>query len=615
MNLKRRKSLKNSARLERPSMGIDDYELPDTIPEPPQEKPERAAKAPKEMDGIPASLHMEVTVLGAMMLEREATQQAFSRLVAEDFSLDSHKRVFRAIQAVTNGYDIGEEEEIQSLVRQELMRRRELESIGGISYLLYLTEGVPRHFNIESYVKIIKDKSLLRKLMGLFHDAETRTSDQSEDGIDIATDVITKITEAIETNQTKTEVFDSPTMAMDAVERLLNNPKQETAIATGFRPLDEFTNGGIRLGELWIIGASPSRGKTTLARQIVKHVVRNGIPCYVHSGEMTKESWYDVTACLMVGLPAWKVRNPLLMNLSEQEALRSGLHELSGLPFHISDAGGINIDKLIWNASRAVRQHNIQMLVIDYAQIINATGKDERQKVTTVAQKLRVFAKDNNVATILLSQSPRPEGRSINSRPNMFSLKESGSLEEAAHCVILPFRKVDPETNSFTGEDELVIGLFALVDDEDFERISRHKWYAQKFKNRDLVYASRNVITPKGKHIIVRMHREILGLSPGDGIQADHRDRSKTLDNRKSNLRRSGYDQNGWNVEVKSNSTTGLKGVSPMPPSGSSAGKFRARIRVGGGKRIFLGIFDTPDEAKQAYDQAALKLHGEFARL
>jgi replicative DNA helicase len=105
-----------------------------------------------------------------------------------------------------------------------------------------------------------------------------------------------------------------------------------------------------------------------------------------------------------------------------------------------------------------VRQHKIQVLAVDYAQIINAKGKDNREKVSMVSERLRVFAKDNNVATILLSQSPRPEGRNINSRPNMFSLKESGTLEENAHTVILPFRKVDPETNSFTGEDELVIG-------------------------------------------------------------------------------------------------------------------------------------------------------------
>jgi len=445
-------------------VGIEDYSIPSSLPEPPEDNPAprgdgRASLAQLSVpEGLPSSIHTEIAVLGAMMLEREAMQEAFTHLEAEDFSLDSHQRVFKAILAVTDGYNLGESEELFLLVRTELERRKELDAIGGPAYLAYLTEGIPRHFNIESYVQIVKDKSLLRQLMGVFHDGGIRAGDQSEDGINIATEVMSQVAEIVENNQIKTEVFDSPTMAMDAAQRLLDNPKQDLAIPTGFKPLDDFTNGGIRLGELWVVGASPSRGKTTLARQIVKHVVRQGIPAYVHSGEMTKESWYDVTACLLVGMPSWKIREPWLLNLSEKEALRVGLKELSGLPFHISDAGGINIDKLIWNASRALRQHQIQLLVVDYAQIINANGKDERQKVTQVATKLRVFAKDNNVATILLSQSPRPEGRSINSRPNMFSLKESGTLEEAAHCVILPFRPVDPDTNSFTGEDELVIG-------------------------------------------------------------------------------------------------------------------------------------------------------------
>ena len=445
-------------------MGIEDYSVPNNIPEPPEDNPAprgggRASLAQLSVpEGLPSSIHTEIAVLGAMMLEREAMQEAFTHLEAEDFSLDSHQRVFKAILAVTDGYNLGESEELFLLVRTELERRKELDAIGGPAYLAYLTEGIPRHFNIESYVQIVKDKSLLRQLMGVFHDGGIRAGDQSEDGINIATEVMSQVAEIVENNQIKTEVFDSPTMAMDAAQRLLDNPKQDLAIPTGFKPLDDFTNGGIRLGELWVVGASPSRGKTTLARQIVKHVVRQGIPAYVHSGEMTKESWYDVTACLLVGMPSWKIREPWLLNPLERDSLRVGLKELSGLPFHISDAGGINIDKLIWNASRALRQHQIKLLVVDYAQIINATGKDERQKVTAVATKLRVFAKDNNVATILLSQSPRPEGRSINSRPNMFSLKESGTLEEAAHCVILPFRPVDPDTNSFTGEDELVIG-------------------------------------------------------------------------------------------------------------------------------------------------------------
>jgi replicative DNA helicase len=207
-----------------------------------------------------------------------------------------------------------------------------------------------------------------------------------------------------------------------------------------------------------VIGAAPSRGKTTLARQIVKHSICRGVPCYVHSGEMSRESWFDVTACLIADMPAWKIREPRLMNPTEREQLRGGIRKLAEMPFYLSDPGGIHLDRLIWNATRAKRKYGIQVFAIDYAQIINAPGKDDRQRVSAVAQRLRLFAKDENVATILLSQSPRPETRGINTRPTMFSLKESGALEEAAHTVILPYRPLDVESGAFTGEDELIVG-------------------------------------------------------------------------------------------------------------------------------------------------------------
>ena len=444
-------------------MSYEDYAIPEAFPDPP---PERTAPYPKSKlsgasfaqveanDDLPASIQAETAILGAMMLDVVAISDATGSLVPEDFSLDSHRRIYNAILDLVSA-----SESVDYItVRETLTRKKELSSVGGPAYLAFLSEGIPRNFNIESYVRIVKDEAILRRIMGICHVGSTRASDQSEEAIEVGAAIINDITEAVESGQVRTQVFDSPTMAMDALERLIDNPQPDMAILTGFRPLDDFTNGGIRLGELWIVGASPSRGKTTLARQIVKEVVRRGIPCYVHSGEMTKESWYDVTACLLVGLPAWKVREPLLMNVSEKEALRIGLKELSGLPFHISDAGGISIDKLLWNAARAVRQHKIKLFAVDYAQIIRSSAKDAKERVTEVAQKLRIFAKDNDVATILLSQSPRPEGRSINSRPNMFALKESGSLEEAAHTVILPYRPVDVETGSFTGEDELIIG-------------------------------------------------------------------------------------------------------------------------------------------------------------
>jgi replicative DNA helicase len=215
----------------------------------------------------------------------------------------------------------------------------------------------------------------------------------------------------------------------------------------------------MRLGELWIIGASPSRGKTTLARQIVLSNLIRGVPCGVHSGEMSKESWYDVTAgCLLKDIPGHKLRSPQLLNLTERENLRSGLRELGRMQLHISDSASMGLDRLIWNAQLQVRQHGIKLLAVDYAQIIPAPGKDERAKVTAVAQRLRVFAKDNGVAVLLLSQSPRPEGRNLNRRPCMFDLKESGALEEAGHTIILPYRPIEEGTGQFTGEDELIIG-------------------------------------------------------------------------------------------------------------------------------------------------------------
>ena len=136
-------------------------------------------------EGLPSSIHTEVAILGAMLLDSVAISDATEKLKAEDFSLDSHQRVFRVIvdlMAKGQGIDY-------LTVQEELARRRELDSIGGPAYLAFLTEGIPRNFSIESYVQIVKDKSLLRQLMGIFHDGGIRAADQSEDAITVLGDV------------------------------------------------------------------------------------------------------------------------------------------------------------------------------------------------------------------------------------------------------------------------------------------------------------------------------------------------------------------------------------------------------------------------------------------
>lgn len=404
--------------------------------------------------GLPANLDAERTILGSLLLDPERLLDVVAALSADDFSLDSHRRILlRMVEA---------SEEFASLdivsLANTLAKHKEVESIGGVAYLASLTEGLPRRPEIADYLKIVKDKSICRQLMVIGSAAMARAQDQSETGLEIAAWASSEIAAIANNGQTKPDVFGAAEMADDAEYRLLDNPEDVPAIPTGIPPLDEFTGGGIRLGELWVIGAAPSRGKTTLARQIVKHAVEMGLPAYVHSGEMTKESWFDVTACLLEEMPAWKIREPRLMTPYEREQLRTGLHKLSAMPLSISDSGGIHLDRLIWNATREKRKRGIKVFAIDYAQIINAPGREDRQRVTAVAQRLRLFAKDEDVAVILLSQSPRPEGRGINTKPTMFSLKESGALEEAAHTVILPYRPLDLDSGAFTGEDELIIG-------------------------------------------------------------------------------------------------------------------------------------------------------------
>lgn len=397
----------------------------------------------------PTSVHAEMTILGAMLVEPVAIIDAISLLTAEDFSLDSHRRIFSAVLVLFNaggGVDI-------VTMTDHLAKRKELDSVGGLSYLASLSEGLPRKLSIESYVRIVRDKSMMRKMMEVCDSGLNEGADGSREALDIVNQLMKWLGEIASQGAAKDAVTGPAEMAKDAERRLITHPSDEEAIPTGIEALDTMTGGGMRRGEVWVIGASPLRGKTTLARQIAKHCVWRDIRTYVHSGEMSKESWFDVTACLLEGMQAWKIREPRLMNDYDKERLTNGIRELGKMPLYLSDTGGIHIDRLIWNMTQA----DCLVNVIDYVQIINASG-DDRTKVTTVAQRLRLWAKDNNKIIILLSQSPRPDGKNINTRPNMFNLKESGALEEVAHVVVLPYRPIDVETGKFTGDDELIVG-------------------------------------------------------------------------------------------------------------------------------------------------------------
>jgi replicative DNA helicase len=182
-----------------------------------------------------------------------------------------------------------------------------------------------------------------------------------------------------------------------------------------------------------------------------------GHPVWVYSGEMSKESWHDHSACVLAGLPTDNLEEPHLYDPGEKAALRSALRAFKGLPLWICDDASITLDHIIAEATRHVRQHGVEVVIVDYAQLVIAPGRDPKERVSAVAQRLRRFSKENNVAVILLSQLARPEGRNINHRPSMIDLKESGDLEAVAQVVLLNFCPVG-DAGTFTGQDEIIVG-------------------------------------------------------------------------------------------------------------------------------------------------------------
>jgi replicative DNA helicase len=411
--------------------------------------------------GLPANLDAERFVLGAVLMDDALYIQVAGTLEASDFSLEKHRRIFLRMGEL---YERGERID-RVTVANELMKQNQLESVDGVTYLVSLDEGLPVLSNLESYVRIVKDKATLRRIIFTSQALIDRcilAEDEPDQILASAEESLLKLGDA----RTQDALVSPKRILEDfegGINAFLDPSKRIKGLSTGFLKLDEMT-GGLHEGELVILAARPSMGKTALALNIAQHVaLRPGENQTVamFSLEMSRESLLTRMICAAARVDQQKFRASYL-NQDERRRLQKAASELVQSPLYIDDTAGTHLMDIHAKLRRLRSEHGLGLVVIDYLQLMSGRGRYENrnQEISTISRGLKLLAKDLKVPMLVLSQLNRaPEIRQGDHRPQLSDLRESGSIEQDADLVAFIFREevYKPNDESLRGMAELLV--------------------------------------------------------------------------------------------------------------------------------------------------------------
>ena len=418
-----------------------------------------------ERDGLPASLHTERVILGAMLTDPVAVVDATAKLAVEDFSVDSHRRIYQSIlDLVELGHAIDEVTTAESLIT-----KKELEAIGGRAYLASLSEGLPRHLAIENYVQIVKDKSILRNVMKVCEDGLNRAADQAEVSLTLLNDLEARLLEISENSVRRglADVGQIVSESFGSIDELMEQGQEVTGLQTYYTEFDRMTS-GLQKGELTIIAARPSMGKTAWAINIAQNsAVKDGKVVAVFSLEMSKESLLRRMLAGEASVGARKLQTGFL-GRDDKEKLNRGLERLMESKLFVDDTPGISLAEMRAKARRLKQQEgSLDLIVIDYLQLMTGTAggnqkkfENRTQEVSSVSRGLKALAKELHVPVVALSQLSRgSEQRTGDKKPLLSDLRESGSIEQDADVVCFIHREeyYDRENEDLKGKAEIII--------------------------------------------------------------------------------------------------------------------------------------------------------------
>jgi len=412
-----------------------------------------AAGKLKAVRSMPESLAAEAAVLGSMLIDPKCISDVIEILgrgaaleAGKMFYRLEHQRIFDALIAL---YEKNKGEGIDAvLLRDELERRKELEEVGGAEYIGKILESVPSAASVEYYAGIVKDKSLLRELIGaasgILDDAYGDAHGQdgratTREALDEAERRIFAVTDK-NISSNAVVLKDLVSRAYELIEK--RKGSHVTGLATGYHELDDLTC-GLQNGEMIIIAGRPSMGKTSLCLNIAEYVgAELGMPVAVFSLEMGRQQLAERFLCSISEVDAQDVRKGRL-NTEQYQKLVEACGRLTEAPIFIDDTASLTPLELRAKSRRLKSTHDIQCVMVDYLQLMHLGGRIEsrQQEITTISRYLKGLARELNIPVVVLSQLNRsPEGREGH-RPRMSDLRESGSIEQDADVVMLLHRE------------------------------------------------------------------------------------------------------------------------------------------------------------------------------
>ncbi len=413
---------------------------------------------------LPNNIEAERSILGAILLDNTTVNQAAEMLQRDDFFLDSHRRIYDKML-----YLMEQGRAIDPITLQDSLKQAgDLDMIGGAAFIGALIDGVPRFSNIQEYCRIVKGKSIVRRLITTSNQIMNRCFD-AEDSPDVLLDEAERSILSIAEDRIRQGFVPISEVAhkqLQHIEEVAGREQLVTGIATGFRDLDYMTS-GLQRGDLIIVAARPSMGKTAFCLNIAQNaslkIQNHGEKAIVgiFSLEMSKEQLVQRMLCSQARIDAHRLRTGMLSK-EDWRHLALGVSELAETRIFLDDTPAINSLEMRAKVRRLKNeQRGLDMIIVDYLQLMSGKGKIEsrQQEVSQISRDLKAIAKEMNVPVIALSQLSRAVESRSDHRPMLSDLRESGSIEQDADVVMFIYRDdvYNPETEK-QNIAEIIIG-------------------------------------------------------------------------------------------------------------------------------------------------------------